>query len=375
MANTLTEVIPKLLAQGLLALRQQAIMPRLVNRAYDAQAGEKGSTIDVPIPSAVTVASVTAAATPPSTNSQTPTSANIVMSNWEEAAFFLTDQDMQEAMNGFIPMQASEAVKAIANSVDVALLSLYKNIYGSAGVAGTAPFAADLSEYLAARKEMADQLAPMDPRYMVIDPTAEANALALRQFSDAAFRGDDAGIINGQIGRKYGALWVMDQNIPAHAAMDADLLGAINDAGAIIAGVKTLTVDALTSAPNEGDIFTIADITGQYVCDAGCTTTLLNFTPGLENGLATADGSEVITFHGAHTPNLLFHRDAFALAMRPFSGVDPLNLGAFQSALDPVSGLALRLEVTREHKRTRFSYDVLYGVQTVRPELAVRVLG
>ncbi len=375
MANTLTEVLPKLLAQGLLALREQAIMPRLVNRAYDTLAGEKGSTIDIPIPSAISVGDVTAAATPPSTSSFTPTSANIVMSNWKEAAFFLTDKDMQEAMNGTIPMQASEAVKAIANTVDVSLLNLYKNIFGASGVAGTAPFAADLSEYLAARKLLSNQLAPMEPRYMVLDPTAEANALALRQFSDASFRGDDSGIINGQIGRKYGALWVMDQNIPAHAAMDADLLGLVNDTSGIAVGIKSVAVDGLTAAPNEGDIFTIAGDPQQFVCDDDCTTTLLNFTPGLTVAIPTADGNEVVTFLGAHTPNLLFHRDAFALAMRPFSGVDPLNLGSFQSAIDPVSGLALRLEVTREHKRTRFSYDVLYGVQTVRPEFAARVLG
>jgi len=374
MANTLTEVLPKLLAQGLLALREQAIMPRLVNRAYDSLAGEKGSTIDVPIPSAITVGDVTAAATPPSTSSFAPTSASIALSNWKEAAFYLTDKDMLEAMNGTIPMQASEAVKAIANQIDDDILALYKSVYGFAGVAGTTPFAADLSEYLEARKIAATQLAPMDPRFMVIDPTAEANALALRQFSDASFRGDTAGIINGQIGQKYGALWVMDQNVPSHTA-SVDLTGAIDDVAAIAAGTKTLTIDGFSAAMNEGDVFSVAGVTGTYVAAAGATTTSVTFTPGLATALATGDNNEVITVKGDHTPNLLFHRDAFALAMRPFSGADPLNLGSFQSAIDPVSGLALRLEVSREHKRTRFSYDVLYGVQAVRPELAVRLAG
>src|SRR6056300_871926 len=111
MANTLTEVTPKLLAQGLLALREQAIMPMLVNRAYESLAGEKGSTIDVPIPSAIAAQDVSPGATPPSTADVAPTSVAIAMDQWKEAPFYLTDKDIMTAMDGIIPMQASEAIK------------------------------------------------------------------------------------------------------------------------------------------------------------------------------------------------------------------------------------------------------------------------
>ena len=45
------------------------------------------------------------------------------------------------------------------------------------------------------------------------------------------------------------------------------------------------------------------------------------------------------------------------------------------SNVDPISGLSLRVEVTREFKQTRVSYDILYGGALVRPQLAALILG
>ena len=45
------------------------------------------------------------------------------------------------------------------------------------------------------------------------------------------------------------------------------------------------------------------------------------------------------------------------------------------SAVDPISGIALRLEVSRQYKQTTFSYDVLGGGALVRPALACKIAG
>ena len=128
--NDLSKVVDKLLAQGLLALRGTCVMPRLVNSDYSNLAAQQGASIDVPIPSAIKAQAVTPGATSQDTGDISPVSATIKLDRWMEAPFYLTDKDLMEANRGVIPMQASEAVKAIANDVNATLLGLGRKFYG-----------------------------------------------------------------------------------------------------------------------------------------------------------------------------------------------------------------------------------------------------
>lgn len=380
MANDLSAVIPQILAQGLMALRGATIMPRLVNADYSNDAAEKGDTIDVPVPSAIAAQAVAPAATSQSTPDTAPTKVQIPLDKWYEAPFQLSDKDQAEAVRGVIPMQVSEAVKALGNQVNSDLFALYKGVYGYAGTAGTTPFgtANDISDATALRKVLNNQLAPMSPRRAVLDPDAEANALGQRAFQDNSWRGDDAGIIEGQIGRKLGFDWFMDQAAPSHTA--GSVTGDPTVSGAHAAGVSSVTIATDTDDAvdlKEGDIITFAGDTQTYAvtadASAGASTTVdVGISPSLQVAL---DGGEAVSVKATHAVNLGFHRDAFALAVRPLEAEGNGLGNLIQSAVDPVSGLALRLEVSREHKRTRWSFDILYGVKIVRPELAARLAG
>jgi hypothetical protein len=384
MANTLTEVTPKLLAQGLMALRENAIMARLVNRAYESMAGQKGSTIDVPIPSAITSVAVSPSNTPPSTADIAPTSVAIPMDQWYEAPFYLTDKDLLTCMEGTIPMQASEAIKSLANRIDSYILGLYTGVYGWQGTAGTTPFGSGVltADATGVRKILNKQLAPLTDRRIILDPDAEAAALELAAFRDMSQSGTDITIVSGNIGRKFGMDWFMDQNVPTHTAGTISNGTAqkakINDAD-FEAGATQVAIDdtSLTGTVVVGDVFTVAGDTQTYTVTEAATAAsnaiaALKFSPAAK--VAWADDA-VVTFKGSHVVNLAFHRDAFAFATRPLEA-NAEGLGAIiRSAVDPVSGLTLRLEITREHKRTRFSYDILYGGKLVRPELASRLAG
>jgi len=383
MGNVFEEVTPKLLAQGLLALREQAIMPRLVNRSYDNMAAEKGAAINVPIPSAVAVNDVSPGATPPSTQNSAPTSAVVTLDQWKEAPFYLTDKDMMEAINGVIPMQASEAIKALANTVDNYIFGFYKAVWSYGGSAGTTPFGdGKTTDVNQLRKRLNIQLAPKEDRRFVYDPECEAAAGALPAFQAVYASGDSTTITTGQVMNKLGFQWFMDQNVPVHTAGTITTGLVAKAATAQAVGDKTITVTTAASTGEcalvEGDIVTFAGDDQTYVVTedltiaAAATDGTLKIEPGLKVALS---GSEAVTVEDSHTVNLGFHRDFAAFATRPLEQTGRGFGNIIMSDVDPVSGLSLRLEISREHKRTRFSYDILYGGAVVRPELASRLAG
>lgn len=379
MANTLTEVIPQLLAQGLMALREMVVMPQLVNRAYESLAGPEGSTIDVPIPSAIAVQDVTPSNTPPATADVAPTSVPIALNRWKEAPFYMTDKDLMEVQRGTLPMIASEAVKGLANEVDQYLLAFASQFYGSYGTAGTTPFGDEkTTDATGIRTILNKQLAPRDPRHVVLDPDAEGSALNVRAFQDASFGGGVQELLEGRMNRKLGFQWWMDQNVQQHTAGTG--ANYVTNTGTVLpVGTKSIPVDTGTGTILTGDIISFANHTQTYVVTAdhsGGTGTV-----SIEPGLVAAVGDGVAVTGpgdtggvGDHVMNLAFHRDAIAFATRPLENSQhPASI--IQSAVDPVSGLTLRLEVTREHRRDRYAYDILYGAAVIRRELGARLLG
>jgi hypothetical protein len=380
MANILTAVLPKLLAQGLMALRANTVMPRLVNRGYDTMAAQRGDTINIPIPSAIAVQDVTPAATPPSTADIAPTSVAIVLNKWKEAPFYLTDKDMMEAMEGTMPMQASEAIKSVCQVMDTDTIAAFNGVYGFVGTAGTTPFSVpvspnivpDTAVYTAGRAVLNRQLAPMGDRRVVLDPDAEGAALNLRAFQDTSWAGSTQGIIMGQIGTKMGADWFMDQNIgiKATGTLTNGSIHAAKVNGAVAAGATTMNINetSLTGTILTGEIFSVAGVSGTFAVTnattltaAGNAITGVTFAPAAPTGGFAS--TAVVTFKGpvggaGYVRNLIFHRDAVAFASRPLADLQ-LADSLVQAIGDPLTGVNLRLEISREHKRTRFSYDVL----------------
>jgi hypothetical protein len=279
-------------------------------------------------------------------------------------------------------MQASEAVKAIANNVNSFLLNLGRKFYGYVGTAGTTPFASDTSAATDIRKVLNKQLAPKGDRRLVLDVDAEANALALPAFQYVNQGGNDKVMVEGDLGRRFGFDVVSDEEVASHTSGTITTGLAAKAATAQAAGLTSIVCTTAAStgacALKEGDIVTFAGDSQTYVLTAdatqaaAATDVTLPIYPPKQVALT---GGEAVTVKASHVMNLAFHRDAIAFATRPLIDSAEGLGNLIQSAIDPQSGLTLRLEVSREHKRTRFSYDILYGANVVRRELGARLAG
>lgn len=381
MSNTLTNVMPKILARSLMTLREQATMARLVNGDYSAEAKAKGDTIDVPVPTAAAATDVTPAATAPALVDNAPTKVAIALSNWKEVRFHLSDKEMTAIDQNahFLPMAVSEAIRALANAINLSVLQKYTKVFGYVGTAGTTPFASTAAAAIDARKALHRQLCPRENRRGILNFDAEANALALASFADASQSADRNVKIEGEIGRKYGVDWFTDDQVLTHTAgtITTGLIAKAATAVAVGATSFVATTAASTGACAllAGDVIAIGSETYTLSASATQASAATDVTLYLNNPIRTAlTGSEAITVKATHVVNLAFHRDAFALAMRTLakSNVNPENQSVLQ---DPKTGLSLRLEVSRGHKVDVWSLDALWGVECVRPELACRIAG
>lgn len=381
--NSLSSVIPTLFAQGLMALRSNSVMPRLVNSDFGTEVKSKGDTIQVPLPSVMAATDVVPGAYAPDPQNVAPSTAPIALNNWKEAPFTLTEKEMAQVIDGVVPIQLSAAVEAIATTINADILSKANGIYGYVGTAGTTPFATDLTAATSARKVLGVQLAPTGNRRMVLNPDAEANALGLPAFSQYLQSADPNVIREGEIGRKLGFDWFMDQQVPTHTS--GTITTGLSSKSATTQPVGTKAVVCTTAASTgacallAGDIITFAGDSQTYVLTSNATQAsasadvTLNIYPGLK---VAQTGGQAVAVKASHVLNLAFHRDAFAFASRPLMNQEfTRNKDDQFVASDPVSKITMRLSYREEFHRTRFAFDVLWGSALIRPELGCRVAG
>lgn len=386
----ISKVTPKILAMGLASVRELAIMPRLVNMNYGTEAAMRGSTVDIPVPSDMVGNDVTPGAVDPATDGIAPTTVPLTLSNWKFRDFYLTDKEVLEAMNGVVPMQATAAIRWLVNQVDISILKEYQKVYSYVGHPTYVPFdpasqygttnVQKTSDATGLRLALNKGLAPFNERMAVVTPDVESNALQLRPFQDQSWSGSADALVTGNLNEKLGFRWFMDQNIPTHTAgtITATPTGTAT-AGDTSISMITESGDTFTVTP--GDLIKFANHTQVYTVltalnITGAASGTISVSPPVVTTMTTQAVSHPTNFTNGlvYYNSLAFQRETLTFASRPFEPI-PAGLGVIaDQVVDPVSGLALRLQVKYQHYRTWFSYDILWGTRLIRPTYACRLI-
>ena len=394
MANVLSPYNPTFYAAEALIVLQSAL--GIANRVYRGYEAERtsyglGESVQVRKPSDFSVETGgTSTTSDPYTTSQT-----ITIDQWKQVKFALTDKELTQTGSRIIEEHIQPAAYALANNVDSALMSEYVNVpwlFGPNGDPGSA-----ISDITGPRKILADNAgAQVDADdgnvHMAVTPTFEKNLLENTIFYQAQTAGglaNQEALLRGHLGTRYGVEVFRSHNVQQHASgtvvSASDQTGALNGAHTI--GASTISVDGLngTETLKPGDSFVIASDTQRYVVttlatlSSGAHATVAIF-PNLvaayaDDAVVTVAGGTAGENNDAFHGNMMFHRNAFGLVVGPLPEIGDGAGAQMSTVSDDQTGLSIRSRIAYDDDtaKVKVTLDILYGVKTLEPNLAVRV--
>ncbi len=375
MANTL--ITPTAVAKmGLIALLNNWVFGGLCFKDYSKEFKKVGDTVQVTKPISVEAVEFDGDLTGQFQN-VTEEKIDVKMDTIIVVPLQVTAKQLTLDVRSFYSQFVEPAVQAIADTVDVKLAKLYKDIpyYNDFDDSSEANKIVDL---LDARKIMGNNKAPQRNRYAVLSPLTTAKCLACDAFRDLDKTGQTTALREASLGRIFGFDFFENQNIQTHAIGSTDVSGIIDTGTTYAAGETTIHIDNLANGTDtyaKGSIITIADNTGQYVVTADVTVASdegdFPIYPALNAAVAN---DKVVTFHPALTTskeNLFFHRNAFAMVSAP---LEP-PLGGAKGATVAYNGISMN--VVYDYQLAQFknmmTISLLCGFKTLTPELAVRL--
>lgn len=369
-----------------------------INRQYDdsfAKSGAKiGDTLKIRLPNQFTVRSGATLAAQ-AVNEQ---SVSLQVGTQKGVDMNFSSVDLTLSLDDFSSRILEPAMAVLAASLEADAVSMYKDVYQQVGTPGTTPNT--LLTYLQARARLNNSLAPMDA-----NRTAHLSPLATATIVDA-LKGlfQDSSAIReqyreGSMGRTAGFDWYENPLVPTHTN-GGKVAGVTTAASGSVGSGATLNVAGVANADTfkQGTVFTIAGVyevhpetkavTGrlqQFVVAADATmsgtTGSLTISPAIvtsgaaQNVSAAPGNGAALTFVGsanaAYEQELAFHRDAFAFATADLV----MPKGVDFAAREVYDGVSMRIVRAYDINNDAFPcrIDVLYGYQTIRPQLACRV--
>lgn len=411
MANTTltSSIIAK---EALMQLDNNLVMAKQVHRGYEDEFDKKvngyevGDTISIRRPADFTVR--TGAVMAPQDVVEGKTS--LVIDRRYGTDFKFTSQELTLNISELSERVIKPQMIQLANQVDRDLMALYADVPNWVGTPGQK--INSYADFALGPERMDEYAIPTDGRSAVLSPSdhwgllGSQTSLYIQDAAKGAYR-------KGSLGEIGGVDTYMSQNVPTH------VVGVNTGTPAVNGGTQGVTYDTVkdtwvqslvtdgwtastTGILKKGDVFTIADV---YAVNPVTKATLpflkqfvvkADVNSGASTGPATlsisppiiASGSQqtvsavpadnaLITVMGTgatgYRQNLMFNKNAFALVMVPL--VSPP--GAVDVSRQSYKGTSVRVIPVYDGVNDVSSWrlDILFGVKTVDPRLALRASG
>lgn len=396
-------------AKAIDILDNNLVMAKKVYRGHESEFSKKvngykvGETITIRRPNQFTVRDGATASVQDVVEGTTSMS----ISKQKGVDFKFTSADLALEIDEFEDRILKDAMIKLANQVDTDLMALYKNVWNYVGP--TSGSIDSFADFALAPERLDLGAVPQNDRCAILSPTdhwalvGNQTALYVNSIANPAYR-------EGSLGSIGGIDTYMSQNVPTHTAGTRDnstplVKGTQSTTWASSKDTGTMSLDTdgwdTVATIKEGDVFTIDGVYAvnpvtkatlphlqQFVVRADVTahatttssTTLTISPPIITSGAfqtvsAAAANDATITIIGTASSvlrqNLVFHKNAFALAMVPMEKPQ----GAVDVVRKSYKGLSVRMipyyDGTNDVSNWRL--DILYGVKALDPRLATRL--
>lgn len=409
MANTLlsTSVIAR---EAIMQLENNLVLSKRVFRGYeedikDQYKGNKpGGTISIRRPVQYTVREGSVAQVQDTIEGKT----TITIDTQQGVDMSFSSKDMTLTIGEFSERYIKPAMIQLANKIDVSVQGLYKDVWNWAGT--PSGFVNSHSDFQKAPTLLNNGAVPMDGRYACLTP--DDHAALVSSFTSAYVEGIAGPAIRGdKLPTVAGIPIEMSQNVLTHTVgahggtPKVDSTQSTTYAASKDTNTMTLVTDGWSTSVGlkKGDVFTIDGVYAvnpvskatltylqQFVITEDVTTasnasndTEITISPpiitsGAYQTVSAAAVNDVdINYMGTastgYAQNLVFRRDAFALAMIPME----LPQGAVVKERRTKNGFSIRMTGAYDINNDNdiFRFDVLYGVKTIDPRQACRLSG
>jgi hypothetical protein len=382
-------------------LENNLVLTRNVNRQYDnsyAVEGAKiGTTLRIRLPDRALVTDG-AALQVQDDNEQFTT---LTVANQKHIGVNFTTAEMTMQLDDFAERVLKPRISQLAASIDADVANSFQNIYQAVGTPGTTP--SSTAVLLAANQKLNEAAAVMSPRYVTVNPAANAALIEGMKGLFNPVSTISAQFKNGMFGEGILGFNELNMSQSIKQFTTGSRTGAHTVTTTISAqGTSAIAITGTgTQVIKKGDVFTVANVyavnpqtresTGslqQFVATADATAVAgaytVNVSPAIytsSNALATVDSfpqaGAAVTFLGAastqYPQNLVYHKDAIAFATADLLMPQGVDMASRQVH----NGISMRVvrQYDINNDRMPCRIDVLYGYSVIRPQMAVRLWG